>query len=175
MRILSIFFLLFILLGCTKDNRVRLFEMVFPNIVFEIPAGVGGSAIPQVYELDNLQSNIRFYLNQSGLDTSVITGISPVAANLTAIDNNAEYDFLREVSIRICPRGSATCSPAEEVFYIDNLIGREGTQLRLLPTLINARRMLVQDRFKLEILFFFRDITPTRIRTRLDMSFEAVQ
>lgn len=166
-------FLFFLLLGCSKGERERLFEMTYPAIDFEIPAGLSPS-LPRVFEKDNIPSNIDFFLRQNNLDTSQITRIQPFSARITALDN-LDYDFVQEVSVRICEAGAEQCSRADEVFYIDNLNEREDDVIELLPSLGDAKPELTGEEFKLEVVFFFRFTTPYSVRSRLDMTFEAVR
>lgn len=172
-KLLSVWGLAILLVACTKDNRERLFEMAYPGIDFEIPAGLSNS-LPRVFERDNQPTNIQEFVRQTGIDTAVISGIIPQTARITSLDN-LDYDFVEEVSVRVCPAGSAQCTMAEEVFYIDNLQGRAGRTIELLPSLGNAKRVLTKKSYRLEVVFFFRYTTPYTMRSRLDMTFEAVR
>lgn len=166
--------LILLLTNCRKDNRQTLFEMIYPNILFEMPAGLTGS-LPRVFEQNGLRTNFRAYLNEFDVDTALITGIEPISATLTALTDE-RFDFLREVSIRICAAESASCNIAEEVFYLDNMQNqRIGSELRLLPSLINAERILTQERFKVEVWFYFFGVSPSTIPIKMDLRFDAVQ
>jgi hypothetical protein len=163
------------LLACQRDERERLFELVYPNTPFEIPAGLSPGLVPRALVLDGFTSNLRFYLDAHNTDTSAIAGIFPFSATIRSLDGT-DLDFIREVSVRMCPLGSGACTQAEEVFYINDLqINRVGSQIRLLPTLINAKRHFVRERFKLEVWFFLYQPSPFAIPCRLEMAFEAVR
>ncbi|MEO0340532.1 MAG: hypothetical protein AAF242_15145, partial [Bacteroidota bacterium] len=74
------------------------------------------------------------------------------------------------------PRLRVNRTVSDEVFYIDNLFNdRPRSELRLLPSLINAEKKLSQRRFKLEVWFRFSGISPSVIPIRLDMQFNAIQ
>ncbi|MBV6427620.1 MAG: hypothetical protein KIPDCIKN_02142 [Haliscomenobacter sp.] len=164
-----------VLVSCQKDQRERIFEMDYPNIPFSIPAGLSPGPIPRALVLDNFSSNLRYYLTTYSTDTSAIGAILPLSANIRSLDDT-DLDFIQEVSVRICPQGSGACTPADEVFYINDLQrNRIGSQIRLLPTLVNAKRNLSKERFKLEIWFYLYDLSPYAIPCRLDMRFEAVR
>ncbi len=175
MRKLMIFLLsLLLMVACSDDDRERLFDMPYPDIQFEIPAGLSAT-LPRVFERDNLATNIEFFLQDNDLETEMITAINPVAAQITAIDN-INYNFVREISVRICDAGSEACGPADEVFFIDRLDEEQvGRVVELLPSLRSAKRNLIQERFKLEVVFFFTNTTPFVVESRLDMRFEAVR
>lgn len=178
MRKIGLFILLTLLLfTCKRDKRERLFEILIPNLTFEIPAGLSGG-LPRVFALDNLSTGILALAKNAGVDTATITEIRARAATLQAINTNANYDFLREIVIRVCRNGSAECRATDEAFnmvYYDER--RIGDRINMNPSLPNLRRTLIRDRYKLEILFYLKPgaITPTSIPTRLDMIFEAVR
>lgn len=179
MRYSYVLFLLLagLLAACRGDNRDVLFDIVYPNITFTIPAGLSGGAVPQVLEFDNFDSQIDDYLKEYGQNIETIDAIRPAQATMTAINNDADYDFLGGISIRVCPRNTESCREAEEVFYLEgqDLYRRAGSTVDLLPTLINAKRQLQEERVKLEIWLFLNEVSPTSIRTRLDLQFQAVR
>ncbi len=159
--------------GCQRDSRDRIFEMVYPNIRFEIPAGLS-PGLPRVFEIDNFATDFAFYRNEFQTDTSAIAGISPFSARFQSFLGE-EFDFLQEVSVRICTAGTSACTPADEVFFIDNLQNENvGNQVRLLPNdLRNVEQLMSQERVKLEIVFFLLRPSPQSIDTQFEMVFEA--
>ncbi len=167
----------FILLGigCRKDSGERIFDMIYPNILFEIPAGLNPN-FQQVFEIPVVPTGIDAYLSENQIDTALIRAIVPFSARLTSLDGSAfDYDFVEAVSIRICDPIKPNCFDGEEVFYIDDLRGRGGQEIRLIPGLRNARRDLIRQNFRLEVVFFFAYTTPYSVRSRLQMNFEAVK
>jgi hypothetical protein len=167
-------FLLLIAVGCPKDNRIRLFEMFYPNIVFELPAGLSAT-LPRVYEIPGIATNFEAFLKNSGLNKDLIAGITPYSARISSLDPGLRYDFLREVSIRICATGTKPCTPADEVFYLDRLQRREDDRIDLLPTLRNVKPLLSGQAFKLEVVFFLDVASPYNIESKLDLFFEAIK
>ncbi len=168
-------FVLLLVWGCRQDTGERIFEMVFPNIQFELPAGLNPN-FQQVFQIPLVPTGIADYLRENQTDTALIRAILPFAARLTSLDGSAfDYDFVEAVSVRICDPGRSNCSDGEEVFYIDNLRGRAGADIRLLPGLRNAKRDLVRSHFRLEVVFVFSYVTPYPVRSRLQMTFEAVK
>jgi len=170
---LSIFGLL--VSACRQDNGERVFEMVFPNITFEIPAGLNAT-FQQVFQIPLVPTNIDTYLAENGTDTALITAIAPFTATLTSLEGVAfDYDFVEGISIRICDPVKPACFDGDEVFYIDNLQGRGGQTIRLIPGLRNAKRDLIRRHFRMEAVFFFAYTTPYSVRSRLQMNFEALK
>ncbi|MFO0467949.1 MAG: hypothetical protein ACK5ZX_01415 [Bacteroidota bacterium] len=174
MRIFVLFFCLLTVFSCRSDRRLVSFFMYYPNIRLNIPSGLSG-ILPRVYSLDLVPSNIKSFL-PAGLDTALITRIEPVSARLVTLDESISFYWLRELSIRICQDKSLACQTAEEVFYQNELaLRRPALEIDLFPTLINARKHLIKNSFKLEVLFYLQDITPREIPARLEMEFAAYQ
>jgi len=170
------FFLIVIIsfLNCSRESRERIFEVVYPNIQFNLPAGLSGLT-PWGYALADVSSNFRNLVKVNNSDTSVIAGVLPYSARISSLDG-LDYDFVEGVSILMCSNDKAQCSLiSDEVFYIDDLRGRANEQIELLPTLKNVEKLLSEERFRLEVVFFFRNSTPYTVESRLDMVFEAVR
>lgn len=166
-----------LMMTCGRDNRNRLFEMIYPNIQFEIPAGLPGGQLPQALVLDDQPTRYDFFLQQNNVSDARVSAISPATATLSSIDNLG-WEFIFAISVRMCPVGSDFCTNVDEVFYLtyeDILDQRGRSDLRLIPSLINAKRILAEERFKLEVWFNFDFTTPARVDARLDMTFDAVE
>ena len=172
-KILPFLIMALLVLTCNRDNRERLFEMVYPNFRFDVIPG-GSSFLPRVVEFNSVATNIDFYLDQSNTDPELITGINPYSARIYSLDGN-EFQFVEEISVRICPDGPDPCTPADEAFYIDNLQNRGDEVVELLPTLRNVKNQMLERTIKTEIVFFLRYPPPTSIESAFDMTFEAVK
>lgn len=172
-KLLPILLIPLLLFTCNKDNRERLFEMLYPNFRFNVVPG-GSSFLPRVVEFNSVSSNIDFYLDQSSTDPTSITGINPYSARVYSLDGN-EFDFVEEISVRVCPDGPDPCTPADEAFYIDRLQNRGDEEVELLPTLRNVKSLLSERTFKTEIVFFLSYPSPRAIESGFDMTFEAVK
>lgn len=170
MRLILLFFCFLSVLSCRSDRRLVSFFMYYPNINIRIPSGLSG-ILPRVYAVEAVPTNIKNFL-PAGLDTALITRIEPTSARLITLDESIPFYWLRELSIRICQEKSVSCQTAEEVFYQNELaLRRPAIEIDLFPTLINARKMLIRNSFKLEIWFYLQDITPREIPARLEMQF----
>ena len=176
-KFVAIVLLAALMMTCTKDNPRRLFEMIYPNIEFEIPAGLPGGQVPQALVLDNQPTRYEFFLEQNDLSDERVSAINPASATLSSIDNFG-WEFIFALSVRMCPVGAEPCTNVDEVFYLtyeDILDQRGRSDLRLIPSLINAKRILAEEAYKLEVWFNFDFTTPARVDARLDMRFEAVE
>ena len=161
-------------MACSKDNRVALFDLFYPNNQFTIQAGIGGF-FPIEKEWNQIETNFTFFLNDSGIEKDLITGIRPVSASLRSLDAGADFFFVEEVSVRICDVNEANCIEADEAFYIDRLQGRGGEVVELLPTLVDFQDLLSGNKYKMELILFLNANTPYNLNGTLDILFEAVQ
>lgn len=174
MKKLGILLLVVLLyVGCKKDGRERIFELLYPNFIFTLPSGISPFSAP-AFAFNNESTNIDLYLQESNTDTSAILAINPYSARITALNNTA-FDFLDGVSVRICPAGLEECDAFDEAFYLDNMRNRTYTTIELLPSLRNFKPLLSAKKYRMEVVFMMNDFTPVTIECKFDMSFEAVR
>ncbi len=168
--------ILLALFACQRSDERRLFEMAYPNVRFEIPAGLPGGFVPQAF-VQEMPSNYSNFLDQNNLADERIEAIRPAFARLFNFDNTDFSQFVDRISVRICDPSIPECRQVEEVFYIeyDDILRQRGDELQLLPTLINAKRLLSPDEFKLEVWFTFLGTTPRTVSCQLDLAFDAVE
>ncbi len=173
----KVFLLLFVIvsiLSCSRENRERVFEVVYPNILFNLPAGLSGIT-PWGFAKAEVSSNFFSLVKANNTDTSVIAGVLPYSARIASLDG-FDYDFVEGVSVLMCSTTKSQCSLiSDEVFYIDDLRGRAKEQIELLPTQKNVEKLLSEGQFRLEVVFYFRNSTPYLVESRLDMVLEAVK
>jgi len=166
--------ILFLVIACARDSRERIFEINYPNILFNLPAGLS-SNIAWGYSRSDIPTNFRNIVKANNSDTAVIAGVYPFAARISSLDG-FDYDFVEQVSILMCSNEKNQCSLiSDEVFYIDNLRGRAREVIELLPTERNIEKLLTEEQYRLEIVFYFRNSTPYLVESRLDLLFEAVK
>lgn len=175
MKKLYYLFAFVLLIGaCRKDQRTPLFDLAYPNFRFTIEAGEN-PVLPGAYAIRGVATNINFFLSQNNTDTSAISEISPYTATLRCLDG-FDYTFAQEISVRICEDGTDACTPADEVFYIDQLQRYpEDDRIELLPGLRNVERDLSRESYRLEIVVFFAFSPPVNYASQLDMVFRAYQ
>ena len=121
-------------LSCREDSGEFIFEMPFQNLEFELPAGLSTfNAYVQEFELD---SNIDFFLASNSTDTTSIKAFNPAFARIQALDNGVDFEYIREISIRICPIGDDPCTLVDEVFYSRWLLHQALPYVSLLVLLV---------------------------------------
>jgi hypothetical protein len=171
-QLIYLLFAVLIFATCRRDNRQPLFDLAYPNFRFTIEAGQN-PILPGAYTVRGVATNIGFFLNQNNTDTSAISEISAYSATLRCLDG-FDYVFLDGISVRICEDDTENCTPADEVFYIDQLQRYpEDDRIDLLPGLRNAKRDLSRESIRLEIVVFFAFSPPANYASQLDMVFRA--
>lgn len=165
-------FVLLLLFTCRRDDRERLFELFYPNFQFTIPAGQS-PVLPYAIGIRGVDSSIDFYLSENSTDTTVVEEISPLSAFIRSVDG-LDYNFLNSISVRICEDSDEPCRDADEVFYIDRLQqDRPDDRIRLLPGLRNARRHLIEQEYRLEVVFFMAFAPAFNYESTMDLTFGA--
>ncbi len=161
--------------GCRDAPRDRIFQMIYPNLTFEIPPGVG-SSLSLVFEFPLLATNFEDYLQENEVEESIVKGIYPVSATITSQDGG-EYFYVQEAEVRVCEVGTDCRPELDAVFYIDQLNGRANTKIDFLPGLQNVRNLMSGEEFRLEVVLKLRlgDVTPYSVQSKLDLAFEAVR
>ncbi len=162
--------------SCKKNKRVRLFELNYQNMEFEVPAGISSSQ-SLIFEFPELKTNFQAFLDQSGVEFSQIGGIYPLNARITAFDGN-DYYYIQEVEIRVCASEETDCThQVDGLFYAEQLNGNEDDRIDLASGLQNVKTLMSGQFFRLEVVLYlnFGQITPLDQLSRLEMSFEVTE
>lgn len=171
-RLFFLFFVVIFGIQCNRGDNLNLaFEMEYPNIIFEIPAGLN-TIESHFFLLKDIPTAKNFFFGD--IPEEDIQAIVPSYARMTALDGNSiDYDFLFEVSVRICqPNKESNC--LREIFYRDRIPNNVGNRLDLIPNDNNLKEILTQDDFTIEVVLKrLVSTSPTFINSRLEMGFEA--
>ncbi|GJM35508.1 MAG: hypothetical protein DHS20C18_45090 [Saprospiraceae bacterium] len=149
--------------------------MIYPNLQFEIPPGVG-SSLSLVFEFPLIQTRFEDFLQQNEIEESSVNGIYPYSATITSLDGG-EYFFVQEAEVRVCQVGEDCRPELDAVFYVDNLNGRAKRDIGFLTGLQNVKSLMGGPEFRLEVVLRLRlgEVTPYAVSSKLDVSFEAVR
>ncbi len=161
-------FPIFLLANCTKDSRIVLFEMNYPNRIFEIPAGL--SAVESFHvKIDNIQSEIDNYLANRNITKEDVSSILPGEFVLSSLDGTP-LDFMYEVSVRI--HSNTNPNVEKEIFYDDRVYENTGATLSLIPNENDLSEILYEDFYSLDIgLIRLRDTPNHTVEMRFDLKF----
>ncbi len=168
---------LFLSSSCQKDKRIRIFEMAYQNLEFEIPVGYGGGAYAMYFEFPEVKTNFQNFLDLNATDIETIGGIFPLSAKITSFDGK-KYYYIDDVEVRICSVLETDCTAqVDGVFYEENLNGTADDDIPLAAGLQNVKELMMSEYFRLEIVMTVNQgqITPYNQISRLDMVFEVVE
>ncbi len=165
---------LLLLVGCSKIEREQLFEIPYPPLDFTLPAGVPPTSL-WVQDYPALTSAFTALAQQNGVDTALVAGVFPLRARLSSRDGTV-LDFFNSIQVLLCKAGTRECSLlGDEIFFIDQLLGRGDIIINLQPGLRNVKDEFGEEVIHLQLVFNFNRPTPGTIDCRFDMTFEAVQ
>ncbi len=153
--------------SCNKDNE-GLFNVPF-QVDFTIPAGLNTFDTHYLI-INDIPSTVANLINQNGIDKESIQSINPKEAIISSIFGNQTYDLFREISVEIFPSGGDP-DRGFEAFYRDPVPANAGDDLGLIGTLINAKDILIEDRFSLRIRMEMRYIPQQFVESRLNFEF----
>lgn len=167
------------LLACDDDNpEVRLRLPVRP-IDFTFDAGLS-TFDSHFYTLAGVPSNFDSLTSQAGLSPADVNAIRPRSAQLTGIFANVDYDFIREISIRICNAEEAAQLAANEaiecrreIFWRNPVPEGTGSDLGLVPNENDVQSILREDRvtYQVKLVSPLRYSTNQFVESRLSMDF----
>lgn len=153
-----------------NDGLEFAFRMEYPNNTFEIPAGLN-TIESHFFVIQDIPTNRDLFF--SSVDTSEVEIIIPNGARITSLDgSDIDFDFLFEVSVRLCSKDGSTCG--REIFYRDEIPENVGSSLALIPNENNVKEELTSDNYTIEVVLK-RLVTPSPrfIRAKIDLVFDA--
>ncbi len=162
---------LFLFESCRDDDGEILFDLTYPPRTFNLSAGLN-PGLAQVISFPNIPSNYANFLSASGRTDADVTRILPRFARLISNDG-LDFGYLSGISVRICPITQAECTPADEVFYREDLFRRRLTTINLDPGLRNVKDLLSSGLHKLEVVFFLGEVSPYTVDCQLEYGFQA--
>ena len=171
-RISSGFFLALLLLaflGCKKDEVTPGFDMIYQQ-EFSIPPGVGPFVTHHFY-LKNLFTRYEALLMQAGKTDAEIVGILPVQAAIEGVFGDANFNIVEEAILRIYQENDP--NGYIEVAYRFPTPIDPSNRLDLIPSLADAKRIMSEDRFSIDLLLRLRNTTSEDIPVRLSLQFKA--
>lgn len=171
-RLFFFFLLPLCLFNCNPDDNLTVaFEMEYPNLTFEIPAGLN-TVESHFFVVNDIPTNKDFFFGN--VAEADIQTIVPAFARISSLDGNqVDYDFLFEISVRICASGtSINCT--REIFWRDQIPVNIGSSVNLIPNDIDVKEILTGETFTIEVVLL-RMVSPppSFINTRVELGFEA--
>lgn len=173
MRNLSLLLLVSLAFFSCKDDEPSLLTIPIYNLSFTVDPTVQ-PPLTFYLPINNVQTNTLNMLDGRGIDTSEVKAIVPKNATLSVVFADAKLDFIRDISIRLCPLGDDKENCGREAFWREDIpfnteydLGLNGSNVDDLSEILFQEEINVQ--VKLEELYSPPSGT---FNINLDMEFE---
>ncbi len=172
--IFSLTLILLLALGCRGDAEgVRLFEVTYPVIEFDIPAGQAPFSSFVVAQ-PNLATGFTEAIADAGLDANDVDLVGGLRARVTSLTGD-DFGQFERIELRACPVGQAGgCDRFDLLFSVSDLFRRRQLSVPLNPGLRNFRELFLEDRMQVELVMFAGEFTSVSLQARLEWSVQAV-
>lgn len=161
--------LLLLAAGCKKEEVGPGFDMIY-QYEFNIPAGIGPFVTHHFY-LKNLPTRYSNLLAQHSKTDSEITAILPAQANIQGIFGDANFAVVEEASLRVYLESDPT--GFIEIAYRFPTPIDPSNVLDLIPSLADAKRILKEDRYNIDLALRLRSTTTEETAVRLNLQMKA--
>lgn len=159
--------------SCNDDEFRGQFILPIRNLTFDVNPSIQP---PSTYyiPINNVLTNIQGNLAANGMELSEVEAILPLSARLDVAFQDAEIDFIRAMSVRLCPLGDNAQNCGQEAFWRTDIpfdtgftLGLNGSSVSDLDKILRDEVINVQ--VKLEELY---SQPLTTFTITLDMEFE---
>lgn len=173
--LMPVFLLLVILMSaCNKDDENTLFTIPIQDIDFAIPPTANPFQV-HYFNFDNTPTNTTGIFAANNYTASEGTKIFPQAATMNVLVGNVNYDFIEQMSIRICEAGDLTENCGREIFWRQPVPEGTGNVLDLGASNVDIKEYLLNEKVNIQVkLERLRRNPPQFVETRLQVRF-AVQ
>lgn len=156
--------------SCDKANdQTPGFDLMYQQD-FILPAGIGNFEVHH-FQIKNIPSRYQQSLEQQGRTDADITGVLTAQAVLSGVYNDASFEMIDQVSIRVFDANDPT--DYVEIAYRYPTPLDPGNSLPLIPSLADAKRFFNQPRFSLDVVIWLRNTTQIETETRLNLQMKA--
>ncbi|TNE50361.1 MAG: hypothetical protein EP344_17390 [Bacteroidetes bacterium] len=155
--------------GCKKEDTTPGFDMLYQQD-FTIQPGLGPFVTHHFY-LKNIDTRYASLLDQYGKTDEEVIRILPVQAAVAGIFGDANFNVVEEASLRIYQESDPN-GYIEVAYRFPTPIDPSNT-LDLIPTLADAKRILKEDRFSIDLAIRLRSTTADEMPVRLSLKMKA--
>ena len=156
------------LLSCDNTDTQLNFEMLYIQD-FTITSGLN-TIETHVFEYD-ITTNFQNYLTEYNITLDDIETIVLNLIIMTNVNGNQTYDILSRARLFTAKEDG---THEFETAFREPVPNDTQYDLQLLPTLVEVKDVLSEDKFKIRMKLNFKAIPPQSIDTRLNMTFQAI-
>ena len=170
-NITLLLFSLLLVSSCNKNREDILFPFPIQDIDFAIPPTASTFQV-HYFNLENVDTNHEGLFSSNNVDEMSDIRIVPLESSLNVLIGNIDYDFIEQMSIRICDPGDVSQNCGVEIFWRQPVPLNVGSILDLIPSDIDVKRYLIQDKINIQVkLELLRQNPPQFVETRLFLDF----
>jgi hypothetical protein len=170
-NIILLLFGLLLVTSCNKDRDEIIFPFPIQDIDFSIPPTANTFQV-HYFNLEDVVTNHEGLFSSNNIDENSDVRIVPLEASLNVLVGNIDYDFIEQMSIRICDAGDVSENCGTEIFWRQPVPLNVGSVLNLIPSDIDIKRYLTQDKINIQVkLERLRQNPPQFVETRLLLDF----
>ena len=156
--------------SCNKDDdQAPGFDLLFQQD-FILPAGIGVFDVHH-FQIKNIPTRYQQSLDQHGKTDADITGVLTAQAVLSGVYNDANFDIIDQVSVRVFD--AADPSDYVEIAYRYPTPLDPGNTLPLIPSLADVKRFFRNSRVSLDVVIWLRNTTQIETEVRLNLQMKA--
>lgn len=157
-------------ISCNKDNdQVPGFDLVYQED-FILPAGISTFDVHH-FQIKNIPTRYQQNLDQQGKTDADIKSVLTAQAVLSGVYNDANFDIVDQVSVRVFDAADPT--DYVEIAYRYPTPLEPGNTLPLIPSLADTKRFFKNPRFSLDVVIWLRTTTQFETETRLSLQMKA--
>lgn len=157
--------------NCKKEENPTLFDIPLPNIDFEIPPTASSFEV-HYFNINNVVTNKEGLFSANNISESDAVAIVPKTGSLRSITNNIDFEFIEQMSIRICDEDDLSQNCGTEIFWRQPVPNNVGSILDLVPSDIDIKQYLLQEKVNIQVkLERLRANPPQFVETRLVLDF----
>ncbi len=162
---------IFLFSACKKDKARTLFVFPLQNIDTEFPPTLSPFQV-HYFNISDVPTNYAGLLGSNNTVEEQVERIIPREGRFSVIFGSADYDFIDQMSVRICDQGDESENCGTEIFYRQPVPDNVGSVLGLIPSDIDIKQYLMQDAVNIQIkLERLRRPPPMFIETRVEIDF----
>ena len=165
--------------ACKDDGPEIRLRMPIRPIDFTFDAGLS-TFDSHFYTLQDIPTNFDSLAARAGLSAATVGAIRPRTAELLGVFNNVDYEFIREISVRLCSaeeRDQLAAGEAiecrREIFWRNPVPEGVGSNLGLVPNENDLQEILTASvaTYQVKLVSPLRYPTAQFVESRLFMEF----
>ena len=165
LRNIMIGVLLVLTASCAKNKKAEYFSML-QVYDFEIRAGLN-TTVTHFFVSPPLNSTYELQLEETGHTADQVGGVFPKFAELSAVFDDVDLDFVSAVEIRLYDPFDP--DHAQEVFYMIPVPANTNATIRPFPGLANVEDIVSEPTYGIEMRLIFRQPPPITFDLRLEL------